>query len=69
MAQHARADVPSPQGSTTVARAAAASLEWLPWSGCIRIVIGAPMSFAEDADYNHTASQLRERVEQMWSRM
>ena len=38
-----------------------------PWSGHrITIVIGKPMLFAENADYNDTASQLRERVAQMW---
>ena len=42
------------------------SLVW-PWSGHrVSIVIGKPMSFAESADYNETASQLRERVEQVW---
>lgn len=42
------------------------SLVW-PWSGHhIDIVIGTPMSFDEDADYNVTASQLRERVDSMW---
>ena len=42
------------------------SLAW-PWSGHhIDIVIGEPMSFDENADYNVTASELRERVEQMW---
>ena len=35
----------------------------------VRIAIGEPMSFAEDADYNQTASALRERVEQMWARL
>ncbi len=42
------------------------SVVW-PWSGHrIKIVIGRPMSFAENADYNDTASRLRERVDQMW---
>jgi long-chain acyl-CoA synthetase len=42
------------------------SLVW-PWSGHhIDIVIGTPMSFDEHADYNASASQLRERVESMW---
>jgi long-chain acyl-CoA synthetase len=38
-----------------------------PWSGHhIRIAIGPPMTFAESADYNQTASELRERVDAMW---
>ena len=38
-----------------------------PWSRHrVRIVIGEPMMFAEDADYNRTATQLRDRVERMW---
>jgi long-chain acyl-CoA synthetase len=38
-----------------------------PWSRHrVRIAIGAPMSFREDADYNQTAAELRERVEKMW---
>lgn len=42
------------------------SLVW-PWSGHhVDIVIGKPMSFDENADYNVTASQLRERVDEMW---
>ena len=42
------------------------SVVW-PWSGHrVKIVIGKPMSFAEGADYNDTASQLRERVDEMW---
>jgi long-chain acyl-CoA synthetase len=42
------------------------SLVW-PWSGHhVDIVIGKPMSFDENADYNATASQLRDRVDQMW---
>jgi long-chain acyl-CoA synthetase len=41
-----------------------------PWSRhTVRIAIGEPMSFAEDADYNETASRLRERVEEMWARL
>ena len=32
----------------------------------VRIVIGEPMMFAENADYNETASALRDRVEKMW---
>ena len=43
------------------------SLVW-PWSGhYVDIVIGQPMSFDEYADYNASASQLRERVEKMWN--
>jgi long-chain acyl-CoA synthetase len=42
------------------------SLVW-PWSGHhVDIVIGKPMSFDENADYNATASQLRDRVDGMW---
>jgi long-chain acyl-CoA synthetase len=38
-----------------------------PWSRHrIRIAIGAPMTFAESADYNQTATALRDRVEKMW---
>ena len=38
-----------------------------PWSRHrVRIVIGEPMSFPESADYNQTATALRNRVEQMW---
>ena len=33
------------------------------------IVIGKPMSFAEDADYNETTTQLRERVSEMWEKI
>jgi long-chain acyl-CoA synthetase len=41
-----------------------------PWSGHrVKIAIGKPMSFAENADYNDTASQLRERVREMWERL
>jgi long-chain acyl-CoA synthetase len=32
----------------------------------VRIVIGEPMTFAENADYNQTATELRDRVEKMW---
>ena len=32
----------------------------------VRIAIGEPMSFAESADYNQTATELRDRVEKMW---
>jgi long-chain acyl-CoA synthetase len=38
-----------------------------PWSGHrIKIVIGQPMSFPENADYNQTAAELRDRVEAIW---
>jgi long-chain acyl-CoA synthetase len=38
-----------------------------PWSRHrVRIVIGEPMRFAENADYNQTAIALRDRVEKMW---
>ncbi len=41
-------------------------LVW-PWSGHrVQIVIGKPMSFAENGDHSETASKLRERVENMW---
>jgi long-chain acyl-CoA synthetase len=41
-----------------------------PWSGHrVSIVIGQPMSFAEGADYNATAIELRERVNEMWERI
>ena len=41
-----------------------------PWSGHrIKIVIGKPMTFAENADYNDTATQLRERVNEMWEKI
>jgi len=41
-----------------------------PWSRHrVRIVIGEPMMFAENADYNETARQLRARVDQMWQQM
>ena len=46
------------------------SLSWRllgPWSRHrVRIVIGEPMTFAENADYNQTATELRDRVEKMW---
>jgi long-chain acyl-CoA synthetase len=32
----------------------------------VRIAIGEPMMFAENADYNQTATALRDRVEEMW---
>jgi long-chain acyl-CoA synthetase len=32
----------------------------------VRIVVGEPMTFAEDADYNQTAAELHDRVEKMW---
>ncbi|MEP6782424.1 MAG: AMP-binding protein [Acidobacteriota bacterium] len=45
------------------------SLVW-PWSGHhISIVIGPPMSFAEDADYTSSAAALRERVTEMWDQL
>ena len=45
------------------------SVVW-PWSGHrIRVVIGKPMTFDEHADYNVTASQLRDRVESMWKQL
>jgi long-chain acyl-CoA synthetase len=38
-----------------------------PWSRHrVTIVIGEPMMFAENADYNQTATELRDRVEKMW---
>jgi 1-acyl-sn-glycerol-3-phosphate acyltransferase len=38
-----------------------------PWSRHrVRIAIGEPMLFAENADYNETAAALRERVYDMW---
>ncbi len=46
------------------------SLNWrllVPWSRHrVRIAIGEPMPFAESADYNQTATELRDRVEKMW---
>ena len=46
------------------------SLSWRllgPWSrNRVRIVVGEPMTFAENADYNQTATELRDRVEKMW---
>jgi 1-acyl-sn-glycerol-3-phosphate acyltransferase len=45
------------------------SVVW-PWSGHhVQVVIGKPMSFQESADYNVTASALRERVSDMWDRL
>jgi long-chain acyl-CoA synthetase len=45
------------------------SLVW-PWSGHrVKIVIGEPMKFPEDADYGKTALELRERVDAMWQRI
>jgi len=42
------------------------NLIW-PWSGHhVDIVIGKPMSFDEQADYNASASELRDRVDQIW---
>jgi long-chain acyl-CoA synthetase len=42
------------------------SVVW-PWSGHhVSIIIGAPMLSPENADYNETATELRERVEKMW---
>jgi long-chain acyl-CoA synthetase len=42
-------------------------LVW-PWSGHrITIVIGRPMTFDKSAAYHDTASQLRERVRDMWT--
>ena len=32
----------------------------------VKIVIGEPMMFAENADYNQTAAELRDRVDRMW---
>jgi long-chain acyl-CoA synthetase len=32
----------------------------------VKIVIGEPMMFAENADYNQTATELRDRVEKLW---
>jgi long-chain acyl-CoA synthetase len=38
-----------------------------PWSRHrVTIAIGTPMSFAEAADYNQAAIELRDRVEKMW---
>ena len=42
------------------------SVVW-PWSGHrILVEIGQPMTFAESADYNESASRLRAQVEKMW---
>ena len=32
----------------------------------VRIVIGEPMMFVESADYNQSATELRDRVDKMW---
>ena len=41
-----------------------------PWSRHrVSIVIGEPMMFAENADYNETATALRDRVDSMWQRI
>jgi long-chain acyl-CoA synthetase len=41
-----------------------------PWNGHrVSIEIGKPISFAEDADYNATAIELRERVSEMWQKL
>lgn len=41
-----------------------------PWSGHrVKIAIGEPMHFAEDADYGDTARRLRDRVDEMWQRL
>ena len=41
-----------------------------PWSGHrVRIEIGKPMTFAEDADYNDTARRLRDRVDELWQQL
>jgi long-chain acyl-CoA synthetase len=41
-------------------------LVW-PWSGHrVRIAIGKPITFAEDADYNDSARRLRDRVDELW---
>ncbi len=41
-------------------------LVW-PWSGHrVKIAIGQPMTFTEDADYNESARRLRDRVQEMW---
>jgi len=43
-------------------------LVW-PWSGHrVTVVIGAPMTFAEHADYTASANALRERVAAMWDK-
>jgi hypothetical protein len=42
----------------------------MPWSGHrAAIEVGAPVSFAEDGNYNESASELREAVERMWQRL
>jgi long-chain acyl-CoA synthetase len=38
-----------------------------PWSRHrVKIAIGEPMTFAENADYSQTAAELRDRVEKIW---
>ena len=38
-----------------------------PWSRHrVKIAIGEPMAFAENADYRQSATELRDRVEKMW---
>jgi len=38
-----------------------------PWSGHrVKIAIGKPMMFAEDADHNETVMQLRDPLSDMW---
>jgi len=32
----------------------------------VKIAIGEPMTFAENADYNRSVTELRDRVEKMW---
>lgn len=45
------------------------SLVW-PWSGHrVKIAFGKPVMFAENADYNETASRLRDHVAEMWDRL
>lgn len=40
------------------------------WSGHrVKIAIGSPMVFAESADYNAAAVQIRDRVDEMWRRL
>jgi long-chain acyl-CoA synthetase len=42
------------------------SVVW-PWSGHhVMITIGKPMLLSENADYNESATELRDRVEKMW---
>jgi len=41
----------------------------MPWSGHrVSVVFGEPMTLAEAANYNDSALQLRERVNEMWER-